>query len=181
MKKQFLKLKERKMTLFLTIAFVLITSISLGVAILTGNLSISGSTKIKENSWIIYFDNVRKSTDSVESDYDATIVDYGKTKIEFNAHLEKPGDFYEFTVYTVNDGTIDAMVKSIEKAALTEEQQKYLDFEVTYDNGDPIRECDELNAGTRRRIKAVVKYKEGLDLNDYTKEDLDLDLYFIIK
>ena len=83
MKKQLLKLKERKMTLFLTIAFILITSISLGVAILTGNLSISGSTKIKENSWIIYFDNVRKSTDSVESDYDATIVDYGKTKIEF--------------------------------------------------------------------------------------------------
>ena len=44
--------------------------------------------------------------------------------------------------YIVNDGTIDAMVDSVEKSALTEEQQKYLDFDVTYDNGTPIRRCD---------------------------------------
>ncbi len=176
----YLKLKRNKFTFFMAIVVVLLTTMSLGVAFISSTLSIIGNTTIKENSWIIYFDNVRKSSDSVASDKDAKIVDFKKTRIEFTANLKNPGDFYEFTVYTVNDGTIDAMVRSIERSVLTEEQQKYLEFDVTYDNGTPIRECDELNAGTRRRIKAIVKFKDGLDIANYPKEDVTLDLFFNI-
>lgn len=180
MRNMYLKLKKNKFTFFMAIVVVLLTTMSLGVALINTTLSIVGNTTIKENSWIIYFDNVRKSSDSVASDKDAKIVDFKKTRIEFTANLKNPGDFYEFTVYTVNDGTIDAMVRSIERSVLTEEQQKYLQFDVTYDNGTPIRECDELNAGTRRRIKAIVKFKDGLDIANYPKEDITLDLFFNI-
>lgn len=180
MRNMYLKLKKNKFTFFMAIIVVLLTTMSLGVALISTTLSIVGNTTIKENSWIIYFDNVRKSSDSVASDKDAKIVDFKKTRIEFTANLKNPGDFYEFTVYTVNDGTIDAMVRSIERSVLTEEQQKYLQFDVTYDNGTPIRECDELNAGTRRRIKAIVKFKDGLDIANYPKEDITLDLFFNI-
>lgn len=180
MKSMYLKLRKNKFTFFMAITIVLLIMISLGTALISSTLSIIGNTTIKENSWIIYFDKVRKSSDSVDSDNDAKIVDFKKTRIEFTADLKNPGDFYEFTVYTVNDGTIDAMVKSIEKSVLTEEQQRYLEFDVTYDNGTPIRECDELNAGTRRRIKAIVKFKDGIDISNYPKEDTVLNLFFNI-
>ena len=114
------------------------------------------------------------------SSNDARITNYEKTRIDFSANLKEPGDFYEFTVYTVNDGTIDAMVDHVEKFELSEEQKKYLDFSVTYDNGREIKRCDPLDAGTRKRIKAIVKFKDGMDLSDYSGEDVNLNLYFDI-
>ncbi|MBO5530694.1 MAG: hypothetical protein J5970_04775 [Bacilli bacterium] len=174
------KIKTNKIKFMFLAVFALISFITLATAILTKSLNINGTTKIAKNSWIIYFDEVRKSSDSVPSTKDAAIVDFGKTRIEFDANLKSIGDFYEFTVYTVNDGTIDAMVDSIEKTELTEEQQKYLDFKVTYDSGTEIRRCDTLNAKTRRRIKAIVKYKDGLDIDEYPTEDVNLNLYFNI-
>ena len=180
MKKIINKIRENKIKYGILGIIFILASITLGTAIISSTLNINGRTKIEKSSWIIYFDDVRKSSDSVASDKDARIVDFGKTRIEFNANLKSIGDFYEFTVYTVNDGTIDAMVDSVEKSTLTEEQQKYLTFEVKYDNGVDIQRCDELNAGTRRRIKAIVKYKEGIDINDYPTVDVDLNLYFNI-
>ena len=95
MKSMFLKLKKNKFTFFMTITIVLLIMISLGTALISSTLSIIGNTTIKENSWIIYFDKVRKSSDSVDSDNDAKIVDFKKTRIEFTADLKNPGDFYE--------------------------------------------------------------------------------------
>ena len=180
MKEIIKKIRETKIKYVVVAAFIMILGITLGTAILTRTLNINGKTKIEKNSWIIYFDDVRKSSDSVASEKDARIVDYGKTRIEFEANLKGAGDFYEFTVYTVNDGSIDAMVDSIEKSTLSEEQLKYIDFKVTYDNGEEIRRCDALNAGTRRRIKAIVKYKDGLDMSEYPTDDVNLNLYFNI-
>jgi len=175
-----MKKKLSKKTVLIIIGIVLLFSITLGTALLSSLLTIQGNTNIKENSWIIYFDSVRKSTDSVASTRDAEITNYEKTRIDFSATLKEPGDFYEFTVYTVNDGTIDAMVDSVEKYSLTEEQLKYLDFTVTYDNGREIKRCDPLDAHTRKRIKAIVKFKEGVSVEDYSTEPVSLDLFFNI-
>jgi len=175
-----MKKSKSHFKIYLIIGAVLISLITVGTALLSSLLTISGNTNIKENSWIIYFDNVRKSTDSVTSTHDAEITNYEKTRIDFNANLKEPGDFYEFTVYTVNDGSIDAMVDSVEKYNLTEDQLKYLDFTVTYDNGREIKRCDPLDAHTRKRIKAIVKFKDGLELNNYPTEGVSLDLYFNI-
>ena len=175
-----MKKKISKKNLLFIVGIVLVLSITLGSAIVSSLLKIEGNTTIKKSSWVIYFDSVRKSTDSVSSTNDAKITNTEKTKVEFSANLKEPGDFYEFTVYTVNDGSIDAMINSIEKTTLTEEQQKYLDYIITYDNGRELKKCDPLDANTRRRIKAIVKFKDGLDINDYPKEDVNLDLFFDI-
>ena len=179
-KKLAMKLKLNKFTLVTGILLLFLVTITLGNALIKSTLSIIGNSTIKKSSWVIYFDDVEKTIDSVSSENDARIVDFKKTRIEFEADLKQPGDFYEFTVYTVNDGTIDAMVDSIDKSELTDEQKAYLDFEVTYDNGDPIRRCDPLDAGTRRWIKAVVKFKDNLPLEDYPTDDVHLNLYFNI-
>ena len=175
-----MKKSNKKIHLFLIIGIVLLATISLGTALVSSLLNISGKTTIKENSWVIYFDSVRKSTDSVTATEDARITNFEKTRIDFSVNLTEPGDFYEFTVYTVNDGSIDAMVDSVDKSILTENQLKYLDFSVTYDNGREIKRCDALDAHTRKRIKAIVKFKDGVDISDYPTEETNLDLFFDI-
>ena len=77
------KIKTNKIKFIFLAVIALISCITLGTAILSKTLNINGTTKIAKNSWIIYFDNVRKSSDSVPSDNDARIVDFGKTRIEF--------------------------------------------------------------------------------------------------
>ena len=188
MKEIFNKIKKHKLA-FLLLGFALIISlISLGTAIVSGSISINGQSKINKNSWVIYFDHVKISEDSVEASYPAQIVDREKTQIEFAVHLDKPGDFYEFRVWTINDGSIDAYIKSIEKYELTDAQKEYLDFEVTYDTGEEIKPCDILYAldndspqtPHQRLIKAVVKYKTGIDKSLYPTEGVNLNLFFKI-
>ena len=173
-------MKKRSKTFYIFLSLILITSITLGYAFLSRTLNINGNTRIEKNSWVIYFDDVDIANDSVQnedSSKDARIVNREKTNIEFTANLSNPGDFYEFTVYTVNDGSIDAAISSIEKSLLSENEQKYLTYEVKYDNGEEIKKCDILHAGERRLIKAVVKYKDNAEIGDYPIEPVHLNLF----
>ena len=174
---------KNKKILYSIIVLCLALFLTLGYSFLKTTLTINGNTKISKNSWVIYFDDVSIASDSVHNEdptKEAVITNQEKTNIEFTANLNNPGDFYEFTVYTVNDGSIDAAVSSIEKTELTEEQAKYLTFDVTYDDGSEIKRCDVLKANDRRLVKAVVKFKEGLDINDYPSDGVSLTLSFKI-
>ena len=51
--------------------------------------------------------------------------------------MATPGDYYEFTVDIINNGTIDAMINNIIMyPTLSTEQAKYLKYEVNYENGE---------------------------------------------
>ena len=180
MKKVTSLIKENRFAFFTTIIVGIVITLSLGTAAITKTLQMIGNTTIKENSWIIYFDDVQVYDGSAEASKEAKIVDYAKTKIEFETHLKKPGDYYKFTVYAVNDGTLDATIKDIRKSVLTEAQEKYLDFIVTYADGTPIQICDRLDAGTRRKIVVIVKYKNNLDINEYPTKTENLKFNFEI-
>jgi hypothetical protein len=54
----------------------------------------------------------------------------------YTVTLNEPGDFYEFTINVVNDGTIDAVLSSINLTELTAAQQKYITHVVTYNGTD---------------------------------------------
>ena len=181
MKEKILKFRKNKLAFYTSLVFVLLIVISLGTAILTRTLNIGGKAKIKESSWIIYFDDVRDVSASQSYDERARIVDLAKTRIEFEAELKNPGDYYEFYVDTVNDGTIDAAIDSIDKFEFTEEQKKYLELTVIdMETGLELKRCDTLLAGERKEVKAIVKFKDGLDLSEYPTEEQNLDLYFDI-
>ena len=176
-------MKKRSKSFYIFLSLILLVSITLGYAFLSRTLNINGNTRIEKNSWVIYFDDVDIANDSVENEdpsKDARIVNREKTNIEFTANLSNPGDFYEFTVYTVNDGSIDAAISSIEKSLLSESEQKYLTYEVKYDNGEEIKKCDILHSGERRLIKAIVKYKDNAEIGDYPVEPVHLNLFFRI-
>ena len=192
MKKNNIKNTKKISIMMALIAFVLV-GITLGQSILSSTLTITGKSTIKKNSWVIYFDDIEISEDSVHNENpsdDATlsvngIADPTKQNIEFTAKLDKPGDIYEFTVYTVNDGSIDAEIESIEKYELTNAQKEYLDFEVGYYYADnlplgEIKECDILKAGERKLIKIIVKFKKNEDVTKYPSQGVNLDMFFRI-
>ena len=185
---------KKKISFYLILIGVILVGITMGSALLSSTLKVIGNSEVKKNSWVIYFDDIDIAEDSApnsNSNDNASIsvngvADPTKQNIEFTAHLNDPGDFYEFTVWTVNDGTIDAEVLSLEKSALTDEQKKYLEFDVTYDDGTPIEVCDLLyhkdstEGPNKRLVKAIVKYKSGLAIEDYPTDGVDLKLYFKI-
>ena len=185
---------KKKLYLFITVFVVLVVGISLGSAILTKTLSIGGKTKI-QNNWIIYFDKVVLNNNSVKNNdtsKDAKIVDFEKQNIEFSANLSSIDDFYEFDVYTVNDGNVDAMIDSIELTGL-EGNEEYISYDVNYDDAtlsdgdeyysnkytysnDKLKPCDPLYGETRRKIKVRISLKKELE----DDEPINLHLGFKI-
>ena len=185
---------KKSLSFYIFILGIFLVGITLGSSLLSSTLKIIGASEVKKNSWIIYFDDIDIAEDSApnsNSNDNARIAKNGeadptKQNIEFTASLKNPGDFYEFTVWTVNDGSIDAEIESLEKSVLTAEQQKYLDFDVVYDDGTPIEVCDILyhkdstEGPNKRLVKAIVKYKKGISVDDYPKDGVTLNLYFKI-
>ena len=59
----FMKNNKKKNVLF--VLLLLIVGLSIGYSLLSTNLKINGSSKIKGSSWDIHFENVVVNTDSV--------------------------------------------------------------------------------------------------------------------
>ncbi|MBR5370328.1 MAG: InlB B-repeat-containing protein [Bacilli bacterium] len=152
--------------------------INVGYAYLSQDLTIGGLAIASKNVWGIRFlDNsiVEDVThlDSCENNEECarvlqppTVGQDGKS-ISFGITFHEIDDYYEFTVDVINNGTIDAMLNEVIKEGLTG-NSNYLDFTVTYSDGMPIAQYDQLlkNGGTEK-IKVKVKCKSELqnDLN----------------
>ena len=61
----------------------MIVAISIGYAALSSNLTIKGNSGIKDNRWLIYFDNVVPTNEAV-------ITNAEKTNIDFGVNFELP-------------------------------------------------------------------------------------------
>ena len=109
-------------------AFILMTVLCMGIgfAFLSSNLTITGNTSVSGNKWNVYFTNVQVSENSVEASVVPTTSGTSTTSIDYTVTLDKPGDFYEFTVDAVNNGTIDAMIQNINMTSLDTDMAKYL-------------------------------------------------------
>ena len=166
---------KKKKYVFLVLGILLL--IGIGYAALSANLKINGTSGVKSNKWIIYFDNVQNEKGRIISN--ATINE-DKTEVDFTIELKEPGDLYEFNVDTVNDGTIDAMIESIEMDDIPEKYKDIVTFKVTYSDGTELKECDELNAESRRNLRVYVLYRDDINSNDLPEEDENISLKFKI-
>ena len=151
---------------------IMLLLMCVGLALSQSTLKINGHTKIGDMSWLIYFDNIRPNeSNTATATQPAIITDPDmKTHIEFDVNLEKPGDFYEFDVYIKNDGTIDAIIDSIEFPNLTENQLKYMSFSYTYTDGTKIRKCDTLPANSYRDTRLRVEFLQDPDLSTMNED-----------
>ena len=174
MKRFNINLKDRK-TLSLLLCLVLISVFTLTVAYsaLSAVLTISGNARVSAADWDIYLDNPRVTNGSATTN--VPIVN-GVTAT-FNTTLNMPGDFFEFVVDVVNDGSIDAMIENVVKTPdLTAEQAKFLKYEITYQNGESISTKQTLSKGTAMPIKVRIEYRNDLVASDLPTGQVVLDL-----
>ena len=161
-------------------AFIFITVLCMGIgfAFLTSNLTITGNTSVSGNSWNVYFTNIQETDGSVEPTVVPTTSGTTTTSLNYTVTLDKPGDFYEFTVDVVNDGTIDAMIESIDMNNLDTDVEKYLSYTATYKYGSPIRQNDVLQKKSMATYKVRVAYKTDIEAEDLDEEGINLTLTF---
>lgn len=165
---------DRKvLMIFLGVIIVSIMTLTLAYAALSVTLNITGSAKVNAANWDVHFDGVYLVQDSVQTS-EPTVVD--ATTISFSTTLSKPGEFYGFTAYIRNDGSIDAMIDSITiSPTLTSEQAKFLKYEVSYSNGESINSKQLIRKGTYVDIFVKIEYRDDISAADLPSDNLDLE------
>lgn len=126
-------------------------------AALSASLNINGVATIDSASWNIYFSNL--NTINIGTGMSAyTYMD--ATTFNFNVEVNKPGDAVTYTFDVKNDGTIDAVLDSVNITAPSNLSSKDLEYAVTYSDGTSINKGDILNAKSSKKIKMYFKFKE---------------------
>ena len=168
-------IKDRKVLYgILTIALVCVFTLTIAYAALNAVLTISGSAQVTSADWDIHLANPKVTNGSA-----TTNVPQIKTNstMDFSTTLNMPGNFYEFTVDVVNSGSIDAMIENVIKnPELDASQKKYLNYEVTYQNGESITTKQTLSKGTTMPIKVRIEYRRDLSASDLPTGQVVLDL-----
>ena len=157
--------KKNKILLLL----ILLLGISIGFAALSTTLKINGSAILNKNTWSIYWDdesivvnpNGKSGTPTVTNGTDGS----SKTKLTWSVSLDLPGDFYEFTIDAVNDGSIDAMVDTIDETLPT--LPSYIKYSVTYASGVPVVRHQKFDKNSREKYKVRIEV-----LDTMTREDI---------
>jgi len=171
--------KTNSMVLFL-FAFVLLLGV--GFAYINTDTDVVGAGKVTSSKWDVHFDNVQvneNSINSVEGSPLPSIVD--NYTINFNVGLDSPGDFYEFNVDVVNDGTIDAMINDIIiSPELTPEQARLFKYDIKYSDGTDLFKNQGLKAGESKTLKVLFKYNELEDYLDYSVDNQSFDFSITI-
>lgn len=176
-------MRQRTKNNFSTFFLVLILLVlGIGYAYLNTTLSINGTSNIDRSVWDVYFDNIQVTDGSVTGSQvidEAEVVD--DTTVEFHINLKKPGDFYEFTVDAKNDGTIDAMIETVEKklnGVVVTTLPVYLNYSVTYEDGIEILNNHILAAESLETYKVRIEYRTDIDPDDLPSSAQSLSLSF---
>ena len=158
--------------------FLLILCLGIGFAYLSTQLSIIGNTSVSGNKWSVYFNNVQITDGSVDASVVPTTTGTTTTSLNYTVLLDKPGDFYEFTVDAVNAGTIDAMIESITMTSLDSDVIKYLSYTANYLDGEIVEESDILDAKDTTTYKVRIEYKKDISASDLDEDGINISLSF---
>ena len=172
-------MRRNNKSIYIVLIVVLLIGVTIGYAVINTTLNINGKSSISKNTWDVYFDNIVVKANSVEAVKIPTITD--KTTVDFEVALNLPGDFYEFTIDVVNDGTIDAMIDGVTKTpTLTTAQAKYLNYIVEYQNGEPINNKQLVAKNSFVRLKVKLEFRKDLVASDLPTTSETLDLSFTV-
>lgn len=127
----FMEKKRNGQLAVILVLAVAILFMSVGFAAYSTTLNINGTATVKANKWSVHFvdTSYAETTGSVA----ATNHTISDTSATYTVTLTKPGDFYEFSIDVINDGSFDAVLKSITMSTLSAAEAKYLTYTLTYD------------------------------------------------
>ena len=157
----------RKKKFNLIFLLVILLSVTVGFALLSTTLFIKGSSGIKGGSWNIHWNSnsVVVSNGSVSGE-DPIVDGDNDNTVTFVANLELPGDFYEFSVDAVNEGTINGEITTISNLVYDSTGETevtlpdYIKYSVTYDDDTEPLEGDVLAVGQSKKYKVRVEFDE---------------------
>ena len=162
--------QRREKALVVVVLLIVIAGLTVAFASLSSVLNINGTAYLDAAKWGIRFENLSSPTrvGKATTTGTAKIEETKAAEItDMNVSLMVPGDKIVYTVNLVNKGTINAKIDNIEKTQLTSEQQRYLTFKVTDQNGYEIKQGDILEKGETKKITITIEF-----IKDLTKEDL---------
>ncbi len=163
------------------ILILLVVALGIGYSYLNTELNINGTANINSANWSVYWNNVQVSNGSVEAT--TPTIDTNKTTVTFNVTLTKPGDYYEFTVDAVNAGTLDAMIDTISSklnGTTITTLPAYLEYDVTYSDGNPLQTNQELLHDSTETYKVRIAYKDDISASDLPSTNQSLSLQFSV-
>ena len=164
--------------MLLAIALISISTLTIVYAALSVTLNITGTADISAASWDVHLDNVKLNSKSVTAT--APTITNGTTAT-FSTSLTTPGDFYEFTIDVVNNGSIDAMIDGVTKTpTLTTAQAKYLNYIIEYQNGESINTKQLVSKNSFVRLKVRVEFRKDITASDLPTTSETLNLAFTV-
>ena len=158
---------KRKKFVGIIVLLLMICAVTVGYSYLSENLNINGTSRINVSSWSVHFGTITPTAGSV-TPTTAPAVD-ANGDINFSVVLNNPGEFYEFTVDVVNDGTINAAMSNLPVlTGVSAEQDVYTNFTYTHSDGTAIATAanEGLNAGTTKTYKVRVEYDADVEADD---------------
>ena len=157
---------------------------AVGYSILMTQLKINGSANIT-STWDIRITGISNGT-SVGSAYNIEEPSFTDTTAKFNVSLVNPGDSMTYTVTIKNNGTLTAILNSMD---ITTSGTDAIIYEVT-----GLKEGDTITAGSTKTLTVVARYnsnviadpservkrlKVGLDWVQYINQTITPDTYTI--
>ena len=176
------KNKKQRRVMFL---LILILSITIGFALLSTTLKINGSASIKSNTWNIHWDDssIVVNPNSVEAEEpEVSTTTSAKDTVSFDVELEVPGDYFEFEIDAVNEGSVDGALDLAENwiTYKVEDQEttlpEYMDFKVTYDDDTNPTTGDVLKASESKTYKIRVEFKSSVEELPENPESLTIEV-----
>ena len=167
--------------LFSTLLLILLLiGVSIGYAVLSSNLSITGTSIISKQTWDIHFENIQTKSDSITPTSAAAISNQGKT-VTYSVSLNTPGEYYEFNVDVKNAGTIDGMIESVTSTVNNQpisNLPSYIEYYVTYSDGVEIQPNHLLTAGSKETYTVHIGFKKNISVSDLPSSNQTFNLSF---
>ena len=128
--------------------------ILVGILVIFGASTITNHHQFDSNK--IYYDNVRYS-DNVD------FFGVEGTNLNYSGNLSHVGDYYELYFDVVNDSGADVVVQE----AIYHEDDSYIRYELSYEDGSSIQAGDLLKSGEVKTIHYKVFYQSPIEDNSY--------------
>ena len=154
------------------VSLLLVALITIGFGNFNMKDSLTSITNFNKSVSIPY-ENVEITKMSNEDNFS---IENTKEGINYNLVLEKPGDYYEFTLDMVNNANYDVKITNLNLGNLTEKQKRYLEYKVTYLNGEIIKPNDIIKANSKITLKVSIYFKEDITAADLPTGEDTFDL-----